>query len=56
VLAIRPNIAAWAQMLIDGALGAAGTSADQIGMAKLSATGVVYHGRLSSAAARCSPG
>src|ERR1700719_1894480 len=44
VLAILPNVAAWAQTLIDGALGAAGTSADQIGMAKLGATGVVYHG------------
>ena len=44
VLAIMPNIAAWAQTQIDGALGAAGTSAEQIGMAKLGATGVVYHG------------
>jgi AGZA family xanthine/uracil permease-like MFS transporter len=44
VLAILPNIAAWAQTLIDGALGAAGTSAEQIGMLKLGATGVVYHG------------
>ncbi len=44
VLAILPNIAAWAQTLIDGALGAAGTSAEQLGMAKLGATGVVYHG------------
>jgi adenine/guanine/hypoxanthine permease len=44
VLAILPNIAAWAQTLIDGALGAAGTSAEQVGMAKLGATGVVYHG------------
>src|SRR6266436_5167853 len=44
VLAILPNIAAWAQTQIDGALGAAGTSAEQVGMAKLSANGVVYHG------------
>jgi len=44
VLAILPNVAAWAQTLIDSALGAAGTSAEQIGMAKLGATGVVYHG------------
>jgi adenine/guanine/hypoxanthine permease len=44
VLAILPNIAAWAQTLIDGALGAAGTSAEKIGMANLGATGVVYHG------------
>src|SRR5271156_4044452 len=44
VLALLPNIAAWAQTQIDGALGAAGTSADKIGMAKLGASGVVYHG------------
>jgi adenine/guanine/hypoxanthine permease len=44
VLAILPNIAAWAQTLIDGALNAAGTSAEKIGMTKLGATGVVYHG------------
>jgi len=43
VLAILPNIAAWAQTLIDSALGAAGTSAEKVGMAKLGATGVVYH-------------
>ena len=30
--------------MIEGALGAAGTSAEQLGMAKLGATGVVYHG------------
>src|SRR5690349_12875778 len=44
VLAILPNIAAWCQTQIDGALGAAGTSAEQVGMAKLGAVGVVYHG------------
>jgi adenine/guanine/hypoxanthine permease len=44
VLALLPNIAAWAQTQIDGALAAAGTSADKIGMAKLGAVGVVYHG------------
>jgi len=44
VLAILPTIAAWVQTLIDGALGAAGTSAEQVGMAELGATGVVYHG------------
>jgi adenine/guanine/hypoxanthine permease len=43
VLAILPNIAAWAQTLIDSALGAAGTSAEKVSMAKLGATGVVYH-------------
>ena len=44
VLAMLPNIAAWAQTQIDGALGAAGASADQLGLAKLGAVGVVYHG------------
>ncbi len=44
VLAILPNISAWAQTMIDGALGAAGTSAEKLGMAKLGAVGVVYHG------------
>ena len=44
VLAIIPNIAAWGQTQIDGALNAAGTSAAQLGMAKLGATGVVYRG------------
>ena len=44
VLALLPNIAAWCQTQIDGALGAAGTSAAQIGFDKLATTGVVYHG------------
>jgi AGZA family xanthine/uracil permease-like MFS transporter len=44
VLALLPNIAAWCQTQVDGALAAAGTSADQVGMAKLGAVGVVYHG------------
>jgi AGZA family xanthine/uracil permease-like MFS transporter len=44
VLALLPNIAAWCQTQVDGALNAAGTTADAIGMAKLGAVGVVYHG------------
>jgi len=44
VLALIPNIAAWGQTQIDGALSAAGTSASQLGMGKLMDTGVVYHG------------
>src|ERR1700722_6772328 len=44
VLAIIPNIAAWGQTQIDGALNAAGTSASQLGMAKLGATGGVFNG------------
>lgn len=44
VLALVPNIASWAQVNIDGALAAAGTSAAQVGAGKLMGTGVVYHG------------
>jgi AGZA family xanthine/uracil permease-like MFS transporter len=44
VLALLPNIAAWAQSQIDGALGAAGTSAANVGLDKLMNNGVVYHG------------
>jgi AGZA family xanthine/uracil permease-like MFS transporter len=44
VLAIIPNIAAWGQTQVDGALAAAGTSAAALGHDKLMGTGVVYHG------------
>jgi AGZA family xanthine/uracil permease-like MFS transporter len=44
VLALIPNIAEWAKTQIDGALTAAGTSAAQLGDAKLAATGVLYKG------------
>ncbi len=44
VLAIIPNIAEWARINIDGALGAAGTNADKVGMAALGQVGVVYSG------------
>jgi AGZA family xanthine/uracil permease-like MFS transporter len=44
VLAIIPNIAAWAQVQVDGALNAAGTSASMVGLDKLGASGLVYHG------------
>jgi adenine/guanine/hypoxanthine permease len=44
VLAILPNIAAWAKTQVDGALAAAGTSAGQVGLDKLGGTGVVYRG------------
>ena len=44
VLALLPNIAAWCQTQIDGALSAAGTSAAKVGLDKLAGTGVVYHG------------
>jgi adenine/guanine/hypoxanthine permease len=44
VLALIPNIAAWGQTQIDGALSAAGTSVDKLGAGKLMDAGVVYHG------------
>jgi adenine/guanine/hypoxanthine permease len=44
VLALIPNIAEWAKTQIDGALAAAGTSAAQVGAAKLASTGVLYRG------------
>ncbi len=44
VLALIPNIAEWAKTQIDGALGAAGTSAAQVGLGKLAGTGVLYQG------------
>ncbi|WP_018045680.1 xanthine/uracil/vitamin C permease [Methylobacterium sp. 88A] len=44
VLAFAPHLAAWAKTLIDGALGAAGTSAAAVGMDKLGQVGVLYHG------------
>ncbi|MGH6924361.1 MAG: regulator [Propylenella sp.] len=44
VLAIIPNIAAWGQTQIDGALGAAGTNAATVGAEALGNNGVVYNG------------
>jgi AGZA family xanthine/uracil permease-like MFS transporter len=44
VLAVIPNIAAWGKLLIDGALGAAGTNAATVGFDKLGQVGVLYHG------------
>jgi AGZA family xanthine/uracil permease-like MFS transporter len=44
VLAFTPHLAAWCKTLMDGALGAAGTTAAAIGMEKLGAVGVLYHG------------
>jgi len=44
ILAIIPNLAAWAQTLVDGALNAAGTSADKVGMQALAGSGLVYRG------------
>ncbi|MCX5042906.1 regulator [Aldersonia sp. NBC_00410] len=44
VAALLPNLAEWAVGLIDNALSAAGTSADQVGMDALGSAGVVYEG------------
>ncbi|HKO06526.1 MAG TPA: regulator [Alphaproteobacteria bacterium] len=44
VLAIIPNIAAWGQLQVDGALNAAGTSAAKVGIGKMAGSGVIYHG------------
>ena len=44
VLAIMPNIAAWSQAQVDGALNAAGTSAAQVRLEKLMGSGVAYQG------------
>ncbi|MBS0638622.1 MAG: regulator, partial [Proteobacteria bacterium] len=42
VLAILPQLAAWGKTQIDNALGAAGTSAAQVGSGNLSQVGVLY--------------
>ena len=44
ILAMIPQIAAWGKTMIDGALGAAGSNAATVGLDKLGATGVLYHG------------
>src|SRR5262249_49446038 len=40
----HPHLAAWSKTLMDGALGAAGTSAAAIGFEKLGQVGALYHG------------
>ncbi len=44
ILALTPHLAAWGKLLIDNALGAAGTSAAVVGLDKLAQVGVLYHG------------
>jgi AGZA family xanthine/uracil permease-like MFS transporter len=44
VLALIPNIAAWGKLMIDNALGAAGTNAATVGFDKLGQVGVLYQG------------
>jgi AGZA family xanthine/uracil permease-like MFS transporter len=44
VLSLTPQLAAWGKLQIDNSLGAAGTSAAEVGLDKLGQTGVLYHG------------
>jgi len=44
ILALVPQVAAWGKLQIDNALGAAGTSAAEVGLDKLGQVGVLYHG------------
>ncbi|MDX1607290.1 MAG: hypothetical protein R3202_13950, partial [Candidatus Competibacterales bacterium] len=44
VFALVPHLAAWAKVLVDGALSAAGTSAEQVGTAAMAEVGVLYEG------------
>ena len=44
ILALVPNLAAWAKVQIDGALGAAGTNAAKVGFDKMAQNGVLYDG------------
>ena len=44
MLALTPHLAAWAKVLVDGALGAAGTNAHAVGLDKLANVGVLYRG------------
>ncbi len=44
VLALVPHFAAWGQTLVDGALNAAGTSVETVGLGALANAGVLYDG------------
>src|SRR5579862_631875 len=44
VLSLTPHLASWCKTLMDGALGAAGTSAAAVGFDKLGNVGVLYQG------------
>ena len=44
VLALTPHLAAWGKLLIDNSLGAAGTSAAEVGLEKSGQVGVLYEG------------
>ncbi|MGQ0698071.1 MAG: regulator [Panacagrimonas sp.] len=44
ILALIPQVAGWGKLMIDNALGAAGTNAAAVGIEKLAGMGVLYHG------------
>ena len=44
ILALTPHLAAWGKLMIDNALGAAGTSVAAVGLDKLAQVGVLYQG------------
>jgi AGZA family xanthine/uracil permease-like MFS transporter len=44
MLSLAPHVAAWGKLQIDNALGAAGTSAQALGVDKLGQTGILYEG------------
>jgi AGZA family xanthine/uracil permease-like MFS transporter len=44
ILALIPQVAGWGKLMIDNALGAAGTNAAAVGLDKLAGSGVLYHG------------
>ena len=44
IFALVPNLAAWGKVQIDGALGAAGTNAAEVGLDKMAQNGVLYNG------------
>lgn len=44
ILSLIPQVAGWGKLMIDNALGAAGTNAAAVGIDKLAGTGVLYHG------------
>jgi AGZA family xanthine/uracil permease-like MFS transporter len=44
IIALIPQVAGWGKLMIDNALGAAGTNAATVGLDKLGQVGVLYHG------------
>jgi AGZA family xanthine/uracil permease-like MFS transporter len=44
ILSLIPQVAGWGKLMIDNALGAAGTNAATVGIDKLAGMGVLYHG------------